>query len=855
MNLDDSNDEEINIKNKDIFNYKGYFIENQDEDEPKYFEYGAHFSYRDLYNILQILKDKQMKQQKGRQIEKIIQLNKRKIANKERNNTKKNQKENNNLNSIMNIFNSKSRSRNIGIIDNQNEIQNELTFIPKVSFKNNLSIKKEERSRNKSTKSHKNYLNQPNYMKIQNKLNYNNNNNNNNNNNSNNKININSKNKTNKQNQIKKNKHTDDFILTRNKNQKNIYQQIKYLPKNKTLNQDNNNNYSLDINEHKSFHTQMKNINNKSIKKLDFNTLSYNSNSKEYLSKKAKNFTKNKDDIKMEFNLVNKNVFSINKGINNNLKIDKIINNSSSSVNVKNNLNKLNKKVISTPLECLLNSYKSKKIKYSPNFYKKNNYTIQPTYTNIYNSSLKINNKNKTKNQVKNISLKNYIPKKFNTHSDIYDVKGIISVSMDNNSNNKKILLNNKTIEKIKLSKEKDKNQIQTSSTNQTNTNITLPNISTDLIKKGNKYNNDNNINDSNKKNSELIPCKQSLNNLFDKNGKISRNKINKYLINNISSINITDNKINDKNKNNNDLLGLNKTQQNSMFLKIKNQSIKQNKTLINLNKNKENNKKNLMGIPSSYNKKIFISSFENNYNTNYLEKRNKKNNKFYNSYFDKLINNKSKINRNFNKGFIASKNMESKKIYLTSNNIFIKKKNMSNLNNIIEKPSIQNDLNKKPKLDKYKTNFILDKNSSSKKQIGIKTYQNLIKKKDSKNNINISININNNNNIIYNKIINNKNNVKTANKNNLNNKINNINNEKNIVKVNIQKLVKSPSFNKSKICLNNSKLVNNNIMENNNQIKNFSTVLTNNYKNDKKVKFINIQFPKAKFINIFNNK
>ena len=170
MNLDDSNDEEINIKNKDIFNYKGYFIENQDEDEPKYFEYGAHFSYRDLYNILQILKDKQMKQQKGRQIEKIIQLNKRKIANKERNNTKKNQKENNNLNSIMNIFNSKSRSRNIGIIDNQNEIQNELTFIPKVSFKNNLSIKKEERSRNKSTKSHKNYLNQPNYMKIQNKF-------------------------------------------------------------------------------------------------------------------------------------------------------------------------------------------------------------------------------------------------------------------------------------------------------------------------------------------------------------------------------------------------------------------------------------------------------------------------------------------------------------------------------------------------------------------------------------------------------------------------------------------------------------------------------------------------------------
>ena len=54
--------EEIDAKN-DILNYKGYFVENANEDdEPKYFEYGAHFRYKDLYNALKVIKQKRLRQ-------------------------------------------------------------------------------------------------------------------------------------------------------------------------------------------------------------------------------------------------------------------------------------------------------------------------------------------------------------------------------------------------------------------------------------------------------------------------------------------------------------------------------------------------------------------------------------------------------------------------------------------------------------------------------------------------------------------------------------------------------------------------------------------------------------------------
>ena len=65
MDLNESDAEEIDFDNKDLFNYKGYFVENDIEDiEPKFFEYGAHFSYKELCKRLEILKLNKIEEEK-----------------------------------------------------------------------------------------------------------------------------------------------------------------------------------------------------------------------------------------------------------------------------------------------------------------------------------------------------------------------------------------------------------------------------------------------------------------------------------------------------------------------------------------------------------------------------------------------------------------------------------------------------------------------------------------------------------------------------------------------------------------------------------------------------------------------
>ena len=121
-NYDESGDE-IDINYDDVLNYKGYFIENEDEEEEeqKYFEYGAHFPYKFLYQKLEILKEEREEERK-------------KLNNeiKEKKKEKENMKDNNNNNAFQNIFicfnGSKGKSRNR---NNNNEKKNGLTFIPK----------------------------------------------------------------------------------------------------------------------------------------------------------------------------------------------------------------------------------------------------------------------------------------------------------------------------------------------------------------------------------------------------------------------------------------------------------------------------------------------------------------------------------------------------------------------------------------------------------------------------------------------------------------------------------------------------------------------------------------------------
>ena len=54
--------EELEFKD-DILNYRGYFVENEDEEEKKFYEYGAHFPYMYLYQRLEILAQERKKTQ------------------------------------------------------------------------------------------------------------------------------------------------------------------------------------------------------------------------------------------------------------------------------------------------------------------------------------------------------------------------------------------------------------------------------------------------------------------------------------------------------------------------------------------------------------------------------------------------------------------------------------------------------------------------------------------------------------------------------------------------------------------------------------------------------------------------
>ena len=827
MDLNESDAEEIDFDNKDLFNYKGYFVENDIEDiEPKFFEYGAHFSYQELCKRLEILKLIQIEEEKKNdKKEKKTQINKKKINYKERNNTK-DKTNDNNFNTIMKIFAPKIKSRNIGEIDNDNNNQKELTFIPKIKFKNNFTIKKDEKI-NQSINSCKYNSNRLNYKRI---------NNNQKNikysiNNSNKKINLTNKTIKIKLKQIKFKTNFGNYIIAKNKMKKNICQQIKLISKNKNLNK--NNNYSYITNSHKFFPTQMNNIKSKSIKDFKLKDLSFNTTIKENINIKGINNTRDIDENKCGKNGLNfnynskKNEVSKKKVNNLDLKLDKISINSCNSYKNK----------ISSPLDYLLNDYKWKQYKYCHNFSKKI-LTILPIYNSICNFSTKSNDKRKY------YSYKNILPIKLNNYSSIlYSRKNIFSIT-------EKSLLNNKTIEKIKLNKEKinekEKGRYLTQSSFINKNNEILRNISLDCLNKRNNKN-INKINGNNKK-SVSHNRKENFNNLFNKKEKKSRNIDNNFLFENTSSINITEYR-KSKNKYNN-LLNLNKTYHNKNLLKINKKQFNLYKTIINKKKNIKKNKKIFIGFPfSSKKRKSFMISLDNNHiaknfnSTGYLEKKNKKNNN--NLYIYRLINNNSNKKSNNSKDYkykskSKDKNyLEIKKIIIRNNNISINSKRNKGSYKNLENFHLSNISNKV-----FRINNIKKKTKINLKNIGTKTNQFLDKKKDDKNKVNISININNSN-IIYNKVINNKNNKNYSNI---------LNNDKNPSKANNKLIMKTLSIQQNKNLINNSKLRNVNLIDNNDKNIKFSEIKKYNIKNEKKIKLINIHFPKSKFLNIINN-
>jgi hypothetical protein len=130
---------ENNNNQNEMINYKGYFVENGRDEEKKFFEYGAHFSYKELYVTLMKLKSKNEKSEKSEKVAKIIP---KKKFNLERNNQKDNKIEEN-INNIIKEFKMKTRSRNIAQQGNKvslNPNYNQLTFVPLNINQNKMNI-------------------------------------------------------------------------------------------------------------------------------------------------------------------------------------------------------------------------------------------------------------------------------------------------------------------------------------------------------------------------------------------------------------------------------------------------------------------------------------------------------------------------------------------------------------------------------------------------------------------------------------------------------------------------------------------------------------------------------------------
>ena len=150
-----NNNNNNNNKERDLFNYKGYFIE-YGREEKKFYEFGAHFPYKDL--CLALIKLKLEKEK----TEKFMRIKPQKKLIIERYNQKEN-KIQENINNIIKEFKIKNRSRNILQQENKEASKrnlNNLTYIPLNIDKNRNNKNNNNNSKNKSIF---NFMNNTNY--------------------------------------------------------------------------------------------------------------------------------------------------------------------------------------------------------------------------------------------------------------------------------------------------------------------------------------------------------------------------------------------------------------------------------------------------------------------------------------------------------------------------------------------------------------------------------------------------------------------------------------------------------------------------------------------------------------------
>ena len=166
MNMEENySDSDMDVDKEKMLEYKGYFKENEDndEDEPKYYEHGAHFPYLYLYQRLEMIyKEREEKQETG--YKKSTENNEEeKINNNNNYNKEKNRSRNrNNLNFTHNnendIYQPEFLLRESGDINNQNFSAMHLRqkgIIDKIkSKKENLNLYESIKSKNNQTNTH-----------------------------------------------------------------------------------------------------------------------------------------------------------------------------------------------------------------------------------------------------------------------------------------------------------------------------------------------------------------------------------------------------------------------------------------------------------------------------------------------------------------------------------------------------------------------------------------------------------------------------------------------------------------------------------------------------------------------------
>ena len=133
--FDEDEDSNGDVQFKDgIYNYRGYFVENEEEEEKKFYEYGAHFPYKYLYNRLDIILKERKENQKALEKklkEKQLEMNK---DSRDDPATNEESKQNDNLKDLLSIFKQKGKSRNRGDVDIG------LTYIPQMNKKKEEQI-------------------------------------------------------------------------------------------------------------------------------------------------------------------------------------------------------------------------------------------------------------------------------------------------------------------------------------------------------------------------------------------------------------------------------------------------------------------------------------------------------------------------------------------------------------------------------------------------------------------------------------------------------------------------------------------------------------------------------------------